>query len=304
MSVEKNGRSFHEFPRFSSHTVKFAEESKEEIENSQIESSSNDEREYLCANLPKKNGVNGNYGDFPSRLRSRPRMASVFHMVDSPFAGGIVTRANYMARCYRTAWEVNHATDTQCLHFLLWNGESSQSPSWQAITVLILQWIFPFIPVVLAPSPIRESDVFRGLAWILFVLEILVLVWYCYVLFVLVRNRRLWKQSWFTFEVRKGTIGLVDSGQSHELTLFHFSANFRFVKTTLDTISRLHTISKHEQGILEEDMRRRDLNDCEIILYTGDFLSCYSSWPKYMTMGLVFCEVLSVIFMMVLLAFG
>ena len=295
MTIEKGELPFEEFPRF--HTVSFGEPKPIEISNNSMTNSTNssDEREYLCG--PKGSGGGR------QRLHSRPRMSSVFHMVDSKFAGGIVTRANYMTRCYRTAWEIN-AADIECLRMLLWNGESSQSPSWQAFTALLVQWIIPFLPVILIPEPVRQSGAFRALAWILFLLSMIMLVWHLYALFIIMRNRKYWKRAWFTFVVPSGTIGLVDSGESHELTLFHFSANIRFVKTTFNTIYRLHTISQHEQEILEEDMRRRNLDTCEIILYTEDFLNCYSLWPKYMTSGLVFFQFLSFILVMVLLVFG
>ena len=291
MTVEKGELPFEEFPRF--HTVSFGVEPNPiEISNNST-NSTGDEREYL---FPKM-------GKGRQRLHSRPRMSSVFHMVDSKFAGGIVTRANYMARCYRTAWEIN-AADIECLRLLLWSGESSQSPSWQAFTALLVQWLMPFLPLVLIPQPVRNSGAFRAVAWIFFLVSLGLLAWHLYALATVIRNRKCWKRAWFTFEVPSGTIGLVDSGESHELTLFHFSANIRFVKTTFSTIFRLHTISQHEQEILEEDMRRRSLDTCEIILYTEDFLNCYSLWPKYMTSGLAFLQLLSFLFVTILLAFG
>ena len=186
---------------------------------------------------------------------------------------------------------------------MLWN-ESSRTPTWQAIIGLLFQWLFPFLPIILIPKPIRDSDVFRGLAWFFFVTSFIALLWHVYVLFVLIQNRKDWKRAWFTFRVPSGTIGLVDSGESHELTLFHFSANIRFIKTTYSTITRLHTISQHEQEILEDNMQRRNLDACEVILYTEDFLNCYSSWPKYMTLGLILCQFASFVLVMVLLTLG
>ena len=279
---ERKNLPFDEFPRF--HSVSFAEEPKEtsytSIKNNTYEDE-DDEREYLYARQSR-------------RMRSRPRMTSVFHMVDSKFAGGIVNRANYMTRCFRTAWEIN-AADIPSLKLLLWNGESSQSPSWQAVIGLILQWLLPLLPIILLPNYMHNLDIFLELAWVLFVFEFLTLVWHSYVMFVLERNKKNWRRAWFTFEVPRGTIGLVDSGESHELTLFHFSANIRFIKTTFSTISRLHTISGHQQGILEEDMKSRGLETCEVILYTEDFIICYSRWPKYMTLGLCVLQFASVI---------
>lgn len=280
MCEEKKTLPFDEFPRF--HSVSFVEEAKE------TSYTHDDEKEYLFPRPP------------PSR-RSRPRMTSVFHMTDSKFAGGIVTRANYMTRCFRTAWEIN-AADIPSLKLLLWNGESSQSPKWQAVTGLIFQWVFPFLPIILMIKPVHKSDIFLELSWVLFVFEFLMLIWHAYVIYILVRNRKHWKRAWFTFEVPRGTIGLVDSGESHELTLFHFSANIRFIKTTYNTIGRLHTISCHQQEILEEDMRRRGLDACEVILFTDEFTNCYSRWPKYMTLGLLLCQLGSVILLLGMVA--
>ena len=53
------------------------------------------------------------------------------------------------------------------------------------------------------------------------------------VYYILMENEKKWKRAWFTFEVPRGTIGLVDSGESDELTLFLFSANIRFLKNKM-----------------------------------------------------------------------
>ena len=221
-----------------------------------------------------------------ARKISRPRMTSVFHMTDNSFPGGIITRANYMTRCFQTAWEQNTA-DAASLQMILWNGETSKQSAWKAALSLVLQWIFPVLPLIFFIKSTRDGNAFKTLAWIIFVAELAWFIWHLAVLLILERNKRNWKKAWFTFEVPRGTIGLVDSGESNELTLFHFSANIRFIKATFATIARLHTISKHEQEILEQNMQVRDLEKSEIILYTDDFFACYNQWPKYMTAGLL-----------------
>ncbi|XP_057292420.1 uncharacterized protein LOC130621132 [Hydractinia symbiolongicarpus] len=231
--------------------------------------------------------------EWRSRKISRPRMTSVFYMVNSKFAGGIITRANYMTRCFQTAWEMNRA-DIPALKILLWNGESSQQTVWVAVLGLVCQWIVPFLPLLFLINAITAARSFQIIVWGILVLEIIMLIWHAIVLYVLLKNERNWRQAWFSFEVPSGTIGLVDSGESHELTLFHFSANIRFIKTSFSTISKLHTISKHEQVILEQNMRFRQLEIAEVILYTECFLDCYSKWPRYMTIGLFSATLLSV----------
>lgn len=231
--------------------------------------------------------------EWRSRKISRPRMTSVFYMVNSKFAGGIITRANYMTRCFQTAWEMNRA-DIPALQILLWNGESSQQTVWVAVLGLVCQWMVPLLPVLFLINAITAARPFQIIVWGILVLEIIMLIWHAIVLYVLLKNERNWRQAWFSFEVPSGTIGLVDSGESHELTLFHFSANIRFIKTSFSTISKLHTISKHEQVILEQNMRFRQLEIAEVILYTECFLDCYSKWPRYMTMGLFSATLLSV----------
>lgn len=276
---------FDEFPRFG--TVSFVEEAKVVIEE--------DSTKETCTTLYDNNDNEKEYlFEKPSRRTSRPRSTSVFHMTDSKFAGGIVNRCNYMTRCFKTAWEINTA-DIPCLKLLLWNGESSKSPTWQSVVVLTLQWVFPFLPIFLLPGSAYDSDTRLKLSWVFLVFEFIALVWHAYVLYIIISNRRNWKQAWFTFEVPRGTIGLVDSGVSDELTVFHFSANIRFIKTTYSTISKLHTISEHQQGVLREDMRQRNLEKCEVILFTEDFTVCYNRWPKYMTLGLLLCQCASVI---------
>ena len=54
--------------------------------------------------------------NYHTKRFDRPRMSSIFFMVDSWFAGGIVTRANYMAQCYNTVWCEN--SGSPCLRYL------------------------------------------------------------------------------------------------------------------------------------------------------------------------------------------
>ena len=225
--------------------------------------------------------------DSPTSSYSRPRISSVFFMTESRFAGGIVSRSNYMTRCFVTAWKINTA-DIPGLQLLLWNGESSRQTLYRAIFGLVILWCIPLIPCMLFLPSLKNTETYTALNWVLLVIELGMLLWHIIVLYVLIENRKNWKRAWFTFEVPSGTIGLVDSGESDELTLFLFTANIRFIKIKYTTISRLYTISKHEQELLEQNMTSRDLEVSEIILYTEDFLNCYSRWPKYMTIALIF----------------
>ena len=243
------------------------------------------------------------YKEYRSRKSSsRPRISSVFFMVDSKFAGGIVSRINYMTRCFTTAWEWNKA-DTPKLHMLLWNGQTSQQTLWKSALVLLVQWTIPLLSLILLLGPVQHLDWYKILSWILLVLNSSLFVWYLVVLHIIIRNRRNWKNAWFTFRVPTGTIGLVESGDScSELTLFHFSANIRFIKANFLNISRLHTISRHEQEHLKQNMKYRGLEVSEIILYTEDFLSCYNSWPKYMTLGLTLVSFCSMVLILLCLS--
>ena len=215
----------------------------------------------------------------------RPRMASVFFMVDSSFAGGIISRSNYMTRCFMYAWAKNKADITR-LHMLLWNGESSRQILWKAVVGLMLQFSVTLVPSLLFIKPLQKTEI----KWLLFCIEFLSLVWHIFVTSILIHNKRSWKNSWFTLKVPLGTIGLVDSGVSEELTLFHSSANIRFTKTNYANIWRLHTISQIEQEHLKHNMEKRGLDECEIILYTDSFINCYSTWPIKMASALLFCS--------------
>nr|XP_012556642.1 uncharacterized protein LOC105844503 [Hydra vulgaris] len=215
----------------------------------------------------------------------RPRMASVFFMVDSSFAGGIISRSNYMTRCFMYAWEKNKGDITR-LYMLLWNGESSRQTMWKAVLGLLLQFLVALIPVFL----FFKNFQIPSIKWIFFFVELLSLAWHVFVGSVLIHNKRYWEMSWFTFKVPLGTIGLVDSGVSNELTLFHSSANIRFTKTSYSEIWRLHTLSYTEQNVIKENMKQRGLDECEIILYTDSFINCYSTWAIKMASALFLCS--------------
>ena len=225
----------------------------------------------------------------------RPRSSTIFFMVNSSLGGGVVSRANYMSRCFLSAWQYN-LSDVPKLMMMLWDNESSIQQTYRTIMILIIQWVIPFIPLLLLfVSPLKKNTPsFKGFTWLFLVVEFLCALWHLSVLYILKRNLKLWKDAWFTFQVPAGTIGVVET-DSTDLSVFHYAANIRFVTVTLDNLSKLETVSKHEQNLLEADMRRRHMEDVEIILYTEDFIDLYNSWPKNMEIALMAATVSSLV---------
>lgn len=222
----------------------------------------------------------------PKKVRSdRPRMSSIFFMVDSWFVGGIVTRANYMTQCFNTVWSAK--SGVRCLRYLLWNFKVSKDRRFFALLGLGVQWIIPFLPLLLFVDSVRRSELCNFFIFSFLILELLLFVWYIIVLHVVITNGNEWERSWFTFELPCGTIGLLERNSSHGLTLFYSRANIRFLKIQFSRIFQLEHISKIQQKFLIQNMRCRNMTKAEIILYTDDFVYCYNRWPKMMSMGLL-----------------
>ena len=228
---------------------------------------------------------------------NRPRMSSISFMLDSWFAGGIITRSNYMAQCYNTVW--NSDTGVRSLRCLLWNFKIKKNGGeYIALIALGLQWFVPFSPLLLlfdTLNTVRDGNRFKSLVFFFLLLQSISFVWYIVVLHVVISNGKLWQRSWFTFEVPRGTIGLLEVSNDNGLTLFHNGANIRFMKVENHRISQLDYLGKLHQKHLLQNMNERNLNKAEIIIYTDDFLYCYNRWPKMMLAGLLLATICSLI---------
>ena len=130
---------------------------------------------------------------------NRPRMSSILFMLDSWFAGGIVTRSNYMAQCYNTVW--NSDAGFQSLRYLLWNFKIKKNGrGYLALIGLGLQWFFPFSPLLLLFDSLNpDVNRLKSLMFFFLLLQSISFVWYIVVLHVVISNGKLWQCSWFTF---------------------------------------------------------------------------------------------------------
>ena len=230
----------------------------------------------------------------PSELRSpRPRNESVFYMSKSYFPGGVLDRSNYMVRCYMSSW-IKNGSRGPSLRSLLWNGQSSKQKAWVTISVLMLQGLLPFLPLLLFTC--SRQDIHHAaiqiFLWILFLLEFFSSLWHFVIFNIILYNYKIWRKSWFTYGVPVGTIGLIETS-SADLTLFYQRANIRFVEVLLSTIHRLDTVSLHDQMELAKVMTANGLQEAEIILYTDDFIDCYISWPRNIALGLMISAIFS-----------
>ena len=220
--------------------------------------------------------------------QTRPRLNSVFFMSDSKFCGGILARNGYMVRCYESIWRKN-GRQTEHLKNCSWScGDSkpvttSKQNSNLAFGILLLQWIIPMspLPVFACPNSNIDHDIVKIMLWLLFILQFAAFLWYFVIFNICYYNWKLWKDSLFTFEVPKGAIGLIET-RSSDLTFFYEGANIRFLTVKPQSLSRISTISLHDQLKLAKFMTSNGLEEMEIILYTDAFIECYSNWPRHL----------------------
>ena len=232
--------------------------------------------------LSSQYSVSQNQGsESTSLLISESRQNAKFRLNEQP-TYGVYNRNDYMARCYQKCWKQNSRIGPVLKKLLWFGGQSSLSGDCCSSLFFVFVVFFPLMSLVtLFPIKRLSHELKIGLASTILTVCVALAAWHIFSLYVFVTNKRVWKASWFTFEVSDNKFRQTTQVQVAD-RFFDIRKHLRFYDITRDSIRRFPLLGTKARNDLNRRFEIERINRARVILYTPKFLEAISSFSMKM----------------------
>ena len=216
---------------------------------------------------------------------------------------GLYNRNDFMQRCYKRVRKLNDKAAPHLRRLLCFGGESSKKGDCFSTFFFMMVFILPLMTLaILIPNEsLNEVQKVTVVACCLVIL-ILLSSWHAYSIYAIIRNVRIWKDSWFTMEVDPCLIpiptGPIGSGSAGD-RFFDIRSNMRYYDITKEGIPNSPLLGIRDKKALLRKFEELKITRARLILYTSRFVNAVSVVPKNFAIILLvltlICVVISII---------
>uniref|UniRef100_A0A7M5X6H9 Uncharacterized protein n=1 Tax=Clytia hemisphaerica TaxID=252671 RepID=A0A7M5X6H9_9CNID len=190
---------------------------------------------------------------------------------------GVYNRNDYMARCYRKCWKLNSRIGPVLRKLLCFGGQSSLSGDCCSSFFFVFVIFFPMLSLVtLFPIKRLSYHVKIALASSILTICMVLAIWHIFSLYILTQNKKIWKDSWFTFQVS------ADKFHQPQVQIadrfFDIRKHLRFYDITRDSVRSFPLLDVKQRQDLNRKFEIERINRARVILYTPKFLESISSF--------------------------
>lgn len=228
-----------------------------------------------------------------SLLISESKQNSRYRLNEQP-TYGVYNRNDYMARCYRKCWKQNARIGPVLRKLLFFGGQSSLSGDCCSSFFFVFVIFFPMLSLVtLFPIKSLTYELKVGLGSTVLTVCMVLSVWHIISLYVVFTNKRIWKASWFTFEVSEQKLRQTTPVQVAD-RFFDIRKHLRFYDITQDSLRHFSLLGHRERNELKRRFITERINRARVILYTPKFLEAISGFSMKMGLFMLIVALLAV----------
>lgn len=192
---------------------------------------------------------------------------SPFRLNEQP-TYGIYNRNDYMARCHRKCWKKNSKRGPELKTLLCFGGKSSHGGDFLSLFLFILIFPLPLFSFILLFLKRFEIALVMSIAML--IICIMLSVWHFHSIRIIIRNKKLWIKSWFTFNVEEDL--LVPRTKQVGNRFFDVRKHLRYLDVTKQSLQNFPSLTNIQKQGLYTKFECENLNRARIILYTRRYL--------------------------------
>lgn len=212
-----------------------------------------------------------------SLLVSESKQNRKFRLNEQP-TYGVYNRNDYMARSYRNCWKHNARIGPVLKKLLCFGGQTSTTGDCCSSFFFVLIIIFPLLSLVtLFPIKTLPREAKIGLASTILTICLVLSIWHIFSIFIILKNKRIWVDSWFTFQVHEKTFKQTSQVQIAD-RFFDIRKHMRFYDITRDSVRKFPLFSHKQRYELSAKFQVERINRARVILYTRKFLDAVNGF--------------------------